>query len=241
MDQGTSESLGNSTGGNFLSWKESTVLDTVRRTPPHLSLENEFLLFWLMWLPQRPAGEIRSALHAPYTSLPSSFSLSPPNTWHLHPSFPYPNTSYIWIPSYLLQQRFHSPPQITQHHLPMVHAHGICPWHGSALHLPPQPRTAPWHHGSKDSCQEWRRKWTCVTALCQNCQWRSLTCLNQHAAVYLAKLCQPQQVVQRVPVAAVFESGPGMWARHTVPWSSPRVGLVFIKTATHYKKTVTGL
>lgn len=40
---------------------------------------------------------------------------------------------------------------------------------------------------------------------------------------------------------AVFEFGPGMWARHPVPWSSPRVGLVFVKTPVRYKETVNGL
>lgn len=69
---------------------------------------------------------IRLALHAPYTSLHSGFSLSPPNIWHLHSSFPYLNTSFH--PSCLLQQRFHSPPASP--------AHGACPWHGSTLHLP---------------------------------------------------------------------------------------------------------
>ena len=143
-DRGISEGLGNSTGGNFLSRQESVVPDSAGRIPLHLSFENEFLLFWLIWLPQGPvrwaSGQLSMHPTHPYTTA-FPFLLQIRNT-------------FIPLPLLLRYQpsSLPSPPAVlpltsTANAAPSAHD-GLgagCPAarHDGVPHLLPQPPTVP--------------------------------------------------------------------------------------------------
>lgn len=134
-DRGTSEGLGNSTGGNFLSRQESVAPNSVGWIPPHLSFENEFLLFWLIWLPQGPtrwaSDQLTTHLTPPYMMAFPLF-LQLPNTFT-------PLPLLLWIPAFTPP----SPPAVL---LLASTANAALSAHdglGAARHLLPQPPTVP--------------------------------------------------------------------------------------------------
>lgn len=131
-DRGTSEGLGNSTGGNFLSRQESVAPNSVGWIPPHLSFENEFLLFWLIWLPQGPTRWASDQLAVHLTHL---YMMAFPLLLQL-PNTCTPLPLLLWIPAFVPP----SPPAVLLL-ASTANAALSCPRRAQCCQAPPAPAT----------------------------------------------------------------------------------------------------